>query len=275
MFPDPVGITQPTIDVPAEFICPLCLDLLQDAVATPCCHLFCRPCIDRSRSSGHNKCPLCRSEISSFDPAKAMPDETVTRLIAEVVPLDVVRRRRLQGAQTLGTSLSSASRLPVYSARASVVPSAGSSFGTETLEVVIGHRPYGAGGVSRDTWIMFVSLPAFQRKRAKMIDRIEYELHHNFNPRVGAFSAAMRFRTAVASNLDIQCTSWGSIPVTCTIHWSPRLHISPTQIVHELIFEGNGRRTTAMVDVCSEHLAMFRPKASSNSLTSCFRLSRH
>lgn len=40
--------------------CVLCMRLLYEPVATPCAHLFCRPCFLRSCDYG-NKCPSCRT----------------------------------------------------------------------------------------------------------------------------------------------------------------------------------------------------------------------
>lgn len=42
-----------------RWICPICLDIYQDAVETPCCHnLFCEACIKDTRC-----CPLCNMRI--------------------------------------------------------------------------------------------------------------------------------------------------------------------------------------------------------------------
>jgi len=38
-----------------RWLCPICLDIYDDAVETPCCHnLFCEKCIKRTPT-----CPLC------------------------------------------------------------------------------------------------------------------------------------------------------------------------------------------------------------------------
>ena len=38
-----------------RWLCPICLDIFEDAVETPCCHnLFCEECIKRTP-----QCPLC------------------------------------------------------------------------------------------------------------------------------------------------------------------------------------------------------------------------
>ena len=38
-----------------RWLCPICLDIFEDAVETPCCHnLFCEKCISKTAT-----CPLC------------------------------------------------------------------------------------------------------------------------------------------------------------------------------------------------------------------------
>lgn len=48
-------------DAEDDFRCGVCLDLLNDAVNTTCCHqLYCRECIERCRTF-YNYCPNCKS----------------------------------------------------------------------------------------------------------------------------------------------------------------------------------------------------------------------
>lgn len=58
-----------------RWICPICLDVYQDAVETPCCHnLFCEKCIGNTRS-----CPLCNMRMGSLK-----PNIPIRRLILEL-----------------------------------------------------------------------------------------------------------------------------------------------------------------------------------------------
>ena len=43
-----------------RWLCPICLDIYEDAVETPCCHnLFCEECIKKTPT-----CPLCNLRIN-------------------------------------------------------------------------------------------------------------------------------------------------------------------------------------------------------------------
>ena len=59
-----------------RWICPICLDIFQDAVETPCCHnLFCEGCIRNTRS-----CPLCNQRIVGA----LRPNIPIRRLVLEL-----------------------------------------------------------------------------------------------------------------------------------------------------------------------------------------------
>ena len=48
-----------------KWICPICLDQLQQPVVTPCGHVFCWPCITEWLRRGQNECPCCHGLIQS------------------------------------------------------------------------------------------------------------------------------------------------------------------------------------------------------------------
>jgi TNF receptor-associated factor 4 len=61
-----------------RWLCPICLDIFEDAVETPCCHnLFCEQCIKRTPS-----CPLCNLRINHLDGLK--PNIPIRRLVLEL-----------------------------------------------------------------------------------------------------------------------------------------------------------------------------------------------
>ena len=81
------GVEYTFVDtVPEDLVCPICKDLLDDAQQTPCGHLFCKECLEKTMSSQRchegyavdegwhresSECPVCRSQQS-----KAAYDDT-------------------------------------------------------------------------------------------------------------------------------------------------------------------------------------------------------
>ena len=58
--------------------CPICLDMIEDALETPCCHnIFCEKCIIRT-----DTCPICTSK---YDLYQLTPNIPMRRLINEIV----------------------------------------------------------------------------------------------------------------------------------------------------------------------------------------------
>jgi len=216
MLADDGPAVQSTFSIPLEFVCPLCLDLLRDAVATPCRHLFCRACIGRARGSGHNSCPLCRCDISSFDPAPAIPDAAVARLIADAIPQEVINYSLSQGLHF--------------------------------LEVVVGNLYEEAAhrGRNSNKWTMYVALHGVANRHLEsLVDRVVYTLHETFIPRV----VTMR-----APHFSLQRYGWGTFSVGCEIHWVDSLRMPPMIVDHFLVFAGEGGRTTSTLDVDSAFL---------------------
>ena len=69
-----------------RWICPICLDIFDDAVETPCCHnLFCEKCILLANVSNEiqNKvdCPLCNK---TYDLSEIVPNVPIRRLVNEL-----------------------------------------------------------------------------------------------------------------------------------------------------------------------------------------------
>lgn len=70
----------PDADLALQFSCPICLDVCEDAVETPCCHnLFCRQCL-LSKDHRINDCPICKTRL---DPDSVQANVPVRRIIAD------------------------------------------------------------------------------------------------------------------------------------------------------------------------------------------------
>ena len=59
-----------------RWLCPICLDIYEEAVETPCCHnLFCEECIKKTPT-----CPLCNLRING----QLKPNIPIRRLVNEL-----------------------------------------------------------------------------------------------------------------------------------------------------------------------------------------------
>ena len=47
--------------------CPVCFDLIKDAVMYPCSHNVCKSCADRLLAMTDSKCPLCKQPAGRRD----------------------------------------------------------------------------------------------------------------------------------------------------------------------------------------------------------------
>ena len=60
------GVLEALRSLQKNFICPICLDVLEDTFIVPeCQHRFCGKCIEESLRKCKNECPNCRIRIST------------------------------------------------------------------------------------------------------------------------------------------------------------------------------------------------------------------
>lgn len=61
----------------ADFDCAICLNQPSNAVITPCAHVYCQRCIEKSLLRNKEQCPMCRSNLSASDLMAAPKEEGV------------------------------------------------------------------------------------------------------------------------------------------------------------------------------------------------------
>lgn len=64
-----------------ECQCPVCLDVLNDPVTTPCGHNFCKTCLKECWDNSPNKCPYCKETFNK------RPDLKSNTALREIVQL--------------------------------------------------------------------------------------------------------------------------------------------------------------------------------------------
>ncbi|KAH8065101.1 hypothetical protein JL722_2005 [Aureococcus anophagefferens] len=67
--------------------CPICLDVLEDAAALPCGHIFCDPCVSRDRQM--RECPVCRASFRRRAVTPAATARAMVALLGEAGALDL------------------------------------------------------------------------------------------------------------------------------------------------------------------------------------------
>lgn len=69
------------MDLSQQFACPICLEVCEDAVETPCCHnLFCQGCLLSDRHV-INTCPICKRDLRS---SQVLANVPIRRMISDL-----------------------------------------------------------------------------------------------------------------------------------------------------------------------------------------------
>jgi len=120
------------------------------------------------------------------------------------------------------------------------------------LEVVVGNRhrvlPWRHDDEPCHEWTMYVMIPGFQVCKPKMIKNVVY----NLDPTFGQDTYTLN-----SPHFELTYVSSATFKVICTIHWSPALGLQPTTMVHELIFDEFGGRTSATINISPRRLQLF------------------
>jgi transcription initiation factor IIF auxiliary subunit len=93
-------------------------------------------------------------------------------------------------------------------------------------------------------WTMYVLLPGFQMLKSAMIKQVVYNFGQDTY-------------TLNAPNFELTCTGFAAFKVICTIYWNPTLGLQPTTLVHELVSNEIGGRTSATISVSPRRLQFF------------------
>jgi len=200
-----------------QFSCPFCLDLLNDAVMTPCKHNFCRSCIIRIVGSGHTKCPLCRAHLHGFNPKQTPPNKGLAAEIDANVPQDVVAHRQSQAPHLLELVV-------------------------EDLQEEMPQEPDKGGNAIKFT--VWVALHSFANtKAATFIEKVVYD----FGP-----TSEQQAVTAYPPFFSLRSTQSAgrtAFTVHCVIHWNALLGMPPMQVDHQLVFDKQGTQTSNLVEL--------------------------
>ena len=70
-----------------DLVCSICTDVVQDAVQTPCQHVFCRDCIKQWLDGGKRICPVDRQKLTSPDlkPLDRFKKQFLDKLIVKCI----------------------------------------------------------------------------------------------------------------------------------------------------------------------------------------------
>ena len=93
-------------------------------------------------------------------------------------------------------------------------------------------------------WTMYVLLPGFQMLKAAIIKQVVYNFGQDTY-------------TLNAPNFELTCTGFAAFKVICTIYWNSTLGLQPTTLVHELVSNEIGGRTSATISVSPRRLQFF------------------
>jgi len=106
--------------------------------------------------------------------------------------------------------------------------------------------------INRHKWTLFVELQQNAKSIAEFVEKVKFKLapyytawpssdHHSF--RVGK-NPEVR-----SAPFEVTRIGWGYFPVTIMITWKSWLALPPTELEHELCFDGNGSSSTHRIDV--------------------------
>ena len=208
-------------EIPAEFLCPICMQLFYQPAYTPCKHLFCLECITQVLEL-EQRCPLCRTDI---------PSEFVPKVDA-VYNANLIKKFQLQMK----------TREEEIKKREHELLKVKFLYGN-THKLV---NPEDGEQNSHD-WTAFVKAGRNETNTAKYIKSVTFKLHPTFvNPE----------RRITAPPFEVRCVGWGYFQIPITIRWKPELGVPDTHLSHVLSFDENGKTVPFFIEFNKKKLAV-------------------
>mmetsp|Transcript_20660 Transcript_20660/g.41700 ORF Transcript_20660/g.41700 Transcript_20660/m.41700 type:complete len:407 (+) Transcript_20660:79-1299(+) len=93
-----------------DYSCPICFELMENPVKTPCGHVYCLQCLQSMAKKTSFDCPSCRRNLRSFNPQESSIDRALSARF-----LDLNAKRVAAGLATPDSELSVLDELPVMS----------------------------------------------------------------------------------------------------------------------------------------------------------------
>merc|ERR1712224_886303 len=106
--------------------------------------------------------------------------------------------------------------------------------------------------INRHKWTLFVELQQNSSSIAEFVEKVKFKLapYYTAWPRSDNHSVRVGKNPEVrTAPFEVTRVGWGYFPVTIVITWKSCLASPPTEIEHELCFDGNGSSSTHRIDV--------------------------
>ena len=188
-----------------DLSCPICTDLLVQAVTTPCGHSFCKLCLELALST-KPFCPICRDPCPF--PHLMHPSIALNAILVENYP--AMQKRRME---EVSRSLKNVFR------------------------VVVGNRherlqPTRTNPQNLHKWCMYVYMldgtdKANRIPASQFIERVVFHLHPTFNPSVVQ---------CVKEPYEVERIGWGTFGIKVQIVFVAKLSKPPMEVMHMLSF---------------------------------------
>jgi hypothetical protein len=217
-----ISPTSEDVSSHGDFECPVCISIISRPVLTPCNHIFCITCIEKTLENDE-KCPMCRGELADFEP---IIDEEVRSAIKIQHPKEFAEKEKWHEEDDLLKGRMIKKKI---------------SYGN--LHHV--EEPSESSGMHNSHhWAAFVKFP-HDLPAKKFVKKVRFLLHPTF---------PYREVDVVKEPFVVRRIGWGYFTIPITIHWQDWLKMEPTQFNHTLCFDGEGKTLNKIVEIDKELL---------------------